>query len=178
MITGRSGCCCVISGRRSVPSSVGIRRSSTTTSIARARRRVSTLTLSAQVVTAQPRAVRPAAQTVRASASSSTSRTRGAAPKVRWPFPLMSLILQGSIPDTIAGMQDRIIAAYRLGLGPRDALEQKADQIALGQTVGARAPGRPGAPAGRARPPGGGGRGGAGRLGTAPRRGGRGRALG
>ena len=44
-------------------------------------------------------------------------------------------------------MQDRIIAAYRLGLGPHDALEQKADQIALGQTVGAWTPVRQAEPA-------------------------------
>ena len=44
-------------------------------------------------------------------------------------------------------MRETIIATYRLGLGPHDSLEKKAEQIALGQTVGAWAPVRQADPA-------------------------------
>ncbi len=44
-------------------------------------------------------------------------------------------------------MREVMVATYRLGLGPRDALEQKAEQIALGQTVGAWTPVRQAEPA-------------------------------
>lgn len=37
-------------------------------------------------------------------------------------------------------MRETIIAMYRLGVGPQDSLEKKAEQIALGQTVGAWTP--------------------------------------
>ena len=44
-------------------------------------------------------------------------------------------------------MHHTIVATYRLGLGPADALEKKAEQIALGQTVGAWTPVRQADPA-------------------------------
>lgn len=44
-------------------------------------------------------------------------------------------------------MHEMIVATYRLGLGPDDALEKKAEAIALGQTVGAWTPVRQADPA-------------------------------
>lgn len=44
-------------------------------------------------------------------------------------------------------MRETIIATYRLGLAPGDSLEQKAEQIALGQTVGCWTPVRQAEPA-------------------------------